>query len=301
MTISLPASGRTDSADGSDSVPAGRTAAPGRVRTATVLISLTLVGVVVVVMSPVIWTAMAATKPTVDAFASPPRFLYRPSLDAFVDLWQSTDFYQYLINTAVVAAISVVVTMLIATPAAYALSRYGGRTSAAILAVALIFRAIPSFAIVLPFYRLSTQFDIYDTRIALALAFVAVDQPFTIWLLRNFFAEIPRDLDDAALIDGCSRWGVLRRVMLPVMTPGLVTAGIFTFLIAFQEYTIPLVLTDVDAKTVPVFLTSQLGQTLPMLQQASAGVVLLTLPIVALAFVAQRYLVSGWTSGAVKG
>ena len=113
--------------------------------------------------------------------------------------------------------------------------------------------------------------------------------------------EIPKELDEAALVDGCTRWSAFRRVILPVSLPGLVTAGILTFLLAFQEYILPVVLTDVNAKTVPVFLASQIGQTLPLLQQAAAGVTLVTIPIIISAFVVQRYLIAGLTSGSVKG
>ena len=271
-----------------------------RTRRATVLVSLALAGIAFVMLTPLLWTAMAATKPTNVAFADPPQFTYAPTPQAFVDLWQSTDFYRYLINTAVVGAMTVVGTQLVAAPAAYALSRYGGQISAVILAVAMLIRAVPGFAIALPFYQLATRFGIYDTRLALAIAFVAVDTPFTIWLLKNFFDAVPRELDEAALIDGCSRWGAFRRVILPVMTPGLITAAMLTFLLAFQSYLLPVVLTSVDSVTVPVFLATQIGQTLPLLQQASAGVVLLTLPVLGLALVAQRYLVAGLTSGAVK-
>lgn len=103
------------------------------------------------------------------------------------------------------------------------------------------------------------------------------------------------------MMDGCSRWGAFFRIILPVVTPGLSTAGMLTFLIAFQSYLLPVVLTSINATTVPVFLATQIGQSLPQLHQAAAGVVLLTLPVIVLAFVAQRYLVAGLTSGAVKG
>ena len=135
----------------------------------------------------------------------------------------------------------------------------------------LVFRALPRFSVVLPMYDISRALGIYDTTFALAVALVAINQPFTIWLLRNFFAEIPRELDEAAMIDGCTRIGMLRRVMIPLMRPGILTAGIFVFLFAFQEYLTALVLTDSSSKTVPVFIATQLGQTLPMLQQAGAA------------------------------
>ncbi|MFT4230576.1 MAG: carbohydrate ABC transporter permease [Microbacterium sp.] len=255
-----------------------------------------------VMLSPFIWMTLSVTKPTSVAFANPPVFGgYEPTLKAFVDLWQTTYFADYLVNTLVVAVISTVIALLIGIPAAYALSRFPSYVSAALLVLALIFRALPRFAVVLPMYDISRALGIYDTTFALAIALVAINQPFTIWLLRNFFADIPKELDEAAMIDGCTRIGMLRRVMIPLLGPGILTAGIFVFLFAFQEYLTALVLTDTSSKTVPVFISTQLGQTLPMLQQAGAASMLLTIPVIAIAFVAQKYLVAGLSDGAVKG
>jgi len=252
-------------------------------------------------LSPILWTAASVTKPTNVAFLNPPVFFYHPTFQSFVDLWQTTDFYRYLINTLIIAVISTAAALIIGVPAAYGLSRFRGWTSAILLILALIFRSLPRFSIVLPMYDLSKTLGVYDTRFAMVVALVAINQPFSIWLLRNFFAEIPQELDEAALLDGCSRFQVLRRIMLPLMGPGILTAGIFMFLFAFQEYLTALILTDVNAKTVPVFIATQLGQTLPMLQQAGAAAMLLTLPVIAFAFIAQRYLVAGLNSGSVKG
>ena len=250
---------------------------------------------------PFLWAALSSTKPTDIAFANPPVFAYRPTFQPYVDLWQTTDFYIYLINTMVVAVISTVVALVIGVPCAYALSRYGGVASVVLLVLALVFRALPRFAVVLPMYDIARNLGIYDTTYAMAGALIVINQPFTIWLLRNFFAEIPPELDEAAMVDGCTRVGVLRRIMVPLMGPGILTAGIFVFLFAFQEYLTAAVLTDTSSKTVPVFIATQLGQNLPLLQQASAATVLLTLPVVGIAFIAQKYLVAGLASGAVKG
>lgn len=266
-----------------------------------VLTGLFLAVVCLVMLSPFLWAMMSVTKPTDVAFANPPVFAYRPTLAAFVDLWQTTDFYKYLINTVVVAVISTIVGLAVGLPAAYALARFPGWVSAVLLVLALVFRALPRFAVVLPMYEITKALGIYDTTYALALALIAINQPFSIWLLRNFFAEIPDTLDEAAMIDGCTRFQVLRKVMIPLMGPGILTAGIFVFLFAFQEYLTALILTDVNAKTVPVFIATQLGQTLPMLQQAGAASMLLTLPVIVIAFIAQKYLVAGLNAGAVKG
>lgn len=252
-------------------------------------------------LSPVLWTAVTVTKPTSVAFSDPPVFSWEPTLQSFVNLWQTTYFYQYLINTLVVALISTVLALVLGIPAAYALSRAPGWVSAALLVLALIFRALPRFAVVLPMYDISRSLHIYDTTFAVALALVAINQPFSIWLLRNFFAEIPDSLDEAAMLDGCTRFQVLRKVMIPLMGPGILTAGIFVFLFAFQEYLTALILTDVNARTVPVFIATQLGQTLPMLQQAGAAAILLTIPVIAFAFIAQKYLVAGLAAGSIKG
>lgn len=262
-----------------------------------------LLGILCIVMlSPFIWMALSVTKPTDVAFANPPVFWdYEPTLQAFVNLWETTYFADYLINTLVVAVVSTVLALVIGIPAAYALSRFPSYVSALLLVLALIFRALPRFSVVLPMYDISRALGIYDTTFALAIALVAINQPFTIWLLRNFFAEIPRELDEAAMIDGCTRIGMLRRVMIPLMGPGILTAGIFVFLFAFQEYLTALVLTDTSSKTVPVFIATQLGQTLPMLQQAGAASMLLTIPVFVIAFIAQKYLVAELSDGAVKG
>ena len=252
-------------------------------------------------LSPIIWTAASVTKPTDVAFLNPPVFVWQPTFDTFVDLWQTTNFYQYVINTLVVAVISTVLALVLGLPAAYALSRAPGWISTVLLVVALVFRALPRFAVVLPMYDIARSVGLYDTTFALALALVAINQPFTIWLLRNFFADIPDTLDEAAMMDGCTRFQVLRRVMIPLMGPGILTAGIFVFLFAFQEYLTATILTDVNARTVPVFIATQLGQTLPMLQQAGAAAVLFTIPAIAFAFIAQKYIVAGLNAGSVEG
>ncbi len=266
-----------------------------------VIVYLLLIAVAFVMVTPFIWTGMAATKETIIAFANPPQFLYQPTLSVVVDLWQGTNFAQYLLNTTLVAIGSVIVSTALAAPAAYALSRFKAPISGILLILALIFRALPRFAVALPFYEFAQKLGIYDTKIAMMIALVALNQPFAIWLLRNFFAEIPDTLDEAAMVDGCTRFQTFRKIILPLMGPGLITAGIFAFLFAYQEYLVAVVLTDVNSKTIPVFIAAQIGQNLPLLQQASAATVLVALPILGLAMIVQRYLVAGLTSGSVKG
>ena len=301
MTIQLTPAEGADSLSVSEATTGSAVRQRRRGRGVLILTGLFLTATCIVMVFPFLWAALSSTKPTDVAFANPPVFRYAPTLQPYVDLWQTTNFYIYLTNTIVVAIISTIVALVIGLPCAYALSRYGGVPSIILLVMALVFRALPRFAVVLPMYEISKTIGVYDTTYAMAAALITINQPFTIWLLRNFFAEIPKELDEAALVDGCTRLSVLRKIMIPLMGPGILTAGIFVFLFAFQEYLTAAVLTDVNAKTVPVFIATQIGQNLPLLQQAAAATVLLTLPVIAIAFIAQKYLVAGLHSGAVKG
>ncbi|MEP7332072.1 MAG: carbohydrate ABC transporter permease [Terracoccus sp.] len=251
---------------------------------------------------PFIWAFLTSVKPYTEAFVSPPVWQFTPQSGAYEKLWYATDFASISVNTIVVAVITVVVSLLVGAPAAYALARYDAPIALWLLVLALVFRALPRFAVVLPFYSIAQTLNIYDTQLMLIIALVAVNQPFTIWLLRNFFAELPRELEESAQMDGCSRFGAFRHVILPLAGPGLVTAGIFTFLLCVQEYLIPVVLTQERATTLSVFIASfGIAEDTTLFQIIAAASVLLAIPIVVLAFFAQRFIVSGLTGGAVKG
>nr|WP_240897892.1 carbohydrate ABC transporter permease [Kineococcus vitellinus] len=191
--------------------------------------------------------------------------------------------------------------LVVGAPAAYAFARYAGVIGPVLLVLAVVLRTVPRFAVVLPLYEAARSVGLYDTRIALVAAFVAVNMPFTLLLLVGFFRDIPVELDEAAMVDGCSRLGAFRRVIVPVMGPGLVTAGVFTFLVAFQEYLIALTLTQNDAVTIPVFIAAQRGaDETSTYQLLAAASIALVLPIALIAVAARRYLVAGLGAGGVK-
>ncbi|WP_051478327.1 carbohydrate ABC transporter permease [Arthrobacter sp. H5] len=251
---------------------------------------------------PFIWALLTSVKPYTDAFVSPPVWTFTPQVGAYEELWYATRFAEIGLNTIVVAVITVIISLAVGAPAAYALSRYDSSIALWLLILALVFRALPRFVVALPFYTIAQALNIYDTQMMLIIALVAVNQPFTIWLLRNFFAELPRQLEEAAQIDGCSRFAAFRHVILPLAGPGLLTAGIFTFLLAIQEYLIPVVLTQQNATTLSVFIASfGIAEDTSLYQIIAAASVLLAIPIIALAFFAQRFIVSGLTGGAIKG
>jgi multiple sugar transport system permease protein len=200
-----------------------------------------------------------------------------------------------------VAVASVVVTLVVGAPAAYAFARYRGRVGPILLVLALVFRALPRFAVVLPFYQASRAVGLYDTRTVLVIAFVAINMPFTLLLLTGFFRAIPEELDEAAMVDGCTRLTAFWRVIVPLTGPGLVTAGLFSFLLAFQEYLIPLTLTQNNAVTIPLFVAAQSGaDDVTTYQLLAACSLALAVPIVLITIFARKYFVEGLVGGAVK-
>ena len=258
--------------------------------------------ITVVMMAPFLWAGLTALKPFADAFRNPPVWLFTPQFDAFTRLWRATRFAEILANTALVAAASVVVSLVVGAPAAYAFARYRGRIGPLLLVLALVFRALPRFAVVLPFYQASRAVGLYDTNIALVIAFVAVNMPFTLLLLTGFFRELPEELDEAAMVDGCTRLQAFRRVIVPLTGPGLVTAGLFAFLLAFQEYLVALTLTQNAAVTIPVFVAAQSGaDDITAFQLLAACSLALAVPIILITVFARKYFVAGLTGGAVKG
>lgn len=258
--------------------------------------------IALVMMAPFIWAGMTAIKPFADAFRNPPVWSFTPQLDSFEQLWKATRFAEILGNTALVAALSVVVSLVVGAPAAYAFSRYRGRIGPLLLVLALVFRALPRFAVVLPFYQASRAVGLYDTNIALVIAFVAVNMPFTLLLLTGFFRELPEELDEAAMVDGCTRLQAFWRVIVPLTGPGLVTAGLFAFLLAFQEYLVALTLTQNNAVTIPVFVAAQSGaDDVTVFQLLAACSLALAVPIILITIFARKYFVAGLTGGAVKG
>lgn len=211
------------------------------------------------------------------------------------------EFYDFFLNSVIVTVGTVVVSITIGCLAGYGLARYSGADGAIILFVALAFRALPRMAFVLPYYSFAQATGLYDTYILVIITLVAVNQPFTIWLLRSFFMEIPRDLEEAAMIDGCSRLSAFVRVIIPIVWPGIITTALFTLLLAYNEFLIVRILTSTNW-TLPVGISRfTSGEDTRYIPLSNASAVSITIPIVFLIIFFQRYLVKGLAGGAVKG
>ena len=224
------------------------------------------------------------------------------TLGAYRGVWVEEAFWRPALHTLILTTSVVAISLSFGALGAYALARSGRRYAYWILVAALVFRAIPGIALIsgylLPFFRL----NIWGHLPTAALVLVALNQPFTLWLLHSFFLTIPRDLDESAMVDGCSRFQAFRLAIMPVMWPGIVTTGIFSFLMAYNDFVVCSILLSDQNQTMVPRIVAFLGTTQeagkPM--YAVAAVVSVTLPLMILIPFFQKRIVNGLT-GAVKG
>jgi ABC-type glycerol-3-phosphate transport system permease component len=252
---------------------------------------------------PFVWMAIISFRLPVDAFSVPPKLFASFTLDHYWQLWVVDRFWVKFLNSAIITTGVVTVSLTIGCLAAYALARYGGMVGFWLLLAALIFRALPHITL-LPSYKFAFfELGLWNRYETLIVILVAINQPFTIWMLRSFFMNIPKELDEAALVDGCSRITAFTRVILPVMWPGIITTGLFSFLLAYNDFLISSQMMNADKQTMTSALSAYINadDDAWKLMQGIAGAVSVTIPLVILVLFFQRQLVSGLTQGAVKG
>lgn len=217
--------------------------------------------------------------------------------------WVDNEFWRAALNSAVVVVSVVCISLTFGTLAGYALARSGYRYAMWILLAALVFRAMPHVTLVsgylLPFF----QWNLWGHLPTAIIVLVAINQPFTLWMLTAFFQNIPQDLDESAMVDGCSRFQAFRLVIIPVMWPGVITTGLFSFLLAYNDFAVTAMLLNQENQTMIPKIASFLGttQTKGNVMFAVSAVVSATAPLFLLVLFFQRQIVSGLTAGAVKG
>ena len=264
----------------------------------------------VVVLAPFAWLLISSVAAPVDLLRRPLQWI--PShigFDRFAQLTfgSSPDdtaqgFRSALVNSMVIASTVTVVSLVAGTLAAYAFARlrFPGRGWLVLAFMATYM--LPPIALILPLYQIMNLLHLRDTPLALIIVYSSFVTPFVIWIMRGYIATISSDLDDAARIDGCSRLGVLWRVIVPVAVPGLLSTGLLAFLMAWDEFLYALILTQTNAaKTLPVAINDFIGRFGVDFGLLATGGVIAALPPVLIAFVFQRYIVAGLTTGGVKG
>ena len=256
----------------------------------------------IVASLPILWTIVISFRQYVDAFSYPVKWVAPFTLDNYTHLWVGQGFWRNFMNSAIITVGVVSISLTVGCLAGYALSRYSGSIGFWLLLIALVFRALPHSTLLPSFYTMFDAIGIRNTYLSLILVLVAINQPFTIWMLRSFFMNIPRELDEAAQVDGCSRFQAFRKVIIPVMWPGVITTGLFSFLLAYNDFLLSSALTNADKMTMPAAIANSItAESEALLMQGVAGAVSITVPLIILVIIFQRQIVSGLTQGAVKG
>lgn len=261
--------------------------------------------VVIFCLAPILWQLLTSFKVNEDIAAVPTRYFpTRYTLNHYIDLFTRRPFWRYILNSAFVSITSTALALALGAPAAYALARLRPWGEKVILAGVLIVTLFPGILLFLGLLELVQAFNLGNNYLSLIIPYTAINLPLTILVLRSFFQQLPKDLEDAAKVDGYNTWQMLTQIVLPMTLPALVTTGILTFIFAWNEFIFALTfMTREDLKTIPV-AAAQLGGAstfeIPYGALAAATVVG-TLPLVLLVLFFQRKIVQGLTAGAVKG
>jgi multiple sugar transport system permease protein len=263
---------------------------------------LGVAAILIFALFPLAWTAYTSLRPEQDIIAEPTSLIPDAvTLDNYVATWRQTDFPQLMLNSLVVSAMTVAISLTLATFAAYSLSRSRFRGRGGVLMLYLGIRIIPGVLLLIPLFIVMQQLGLLDTRVALALTYTTFTLPAAVWFMKGFFDGLPVDLENAARVDGCTRLGALFRVVLPLVRPGLAATAILVAIEAWNEVLFALLLTSTTAsRTWPVGMRLLIGEfQLPWGQLTAAAVLSLLPVIVAFAF-AGRAMIAGLTAGGLK-
>jgi multiple sugar transport system permease protein len=257
---------------------------------------------VLAILGPFAWILTASFKYQIAIYSG--EWPFTPTLSNYADvlLGRRSDFPANVLNSLIVASVSTLLVLLVGTLAAYSLHRFRwpAWVSAGFLGWTLIFHMIPVMTLIGPWYVAFRELGLYDTRTALVLTHVTINLPMTVWLMRAFLREIPPEIEEAALVDGCRPLQAFRRVTLPLVIPGLVAAGILAFIFSWNEFPVALSLTSRELATVPVAIARFAQQYEIQHAQMAAASIVSTIPAVLLMVLGQRFIVRGLTLGAVK-
>lgn len=250
---------------------------------------------------PIFWIVTTSLKHRVDVYTEKPVLLFSVTWQNYQRIFELHDFGRYLLNSFIVATSVTLIIVYFGALAAYALTRWRIQGYNWVSLAIISARMFPPIALLPSFFLFASRIGIVDTRRVLIFAHATYGLPFIVFMLAGFFRQIPRDLDDAALIDGCSYFRLFNWIMLPSVAPGLAATAILSFIWSWNEFLFALVLTRASSKTLPVVISEFIGFVQVDWQGLTAMATILLLPSIIIAFAAQKYLVRGLTAGAVKG
>jgi multiple sugar transport system permease protein len=269
-------------------------------RLTSIAVHAVLIIACLIIVLPLLWTIRTSFVHKVLAYTSPPPVFFTPTLDNYVTIFSEEPFLLFFANSLIVALLSTAVCLVIGAPAAYSYARFG--TGGNFLLMGMLgTQMLPAVILVIPFFLIYNAMNLFNTRIGLIIAYVTFNIPFVIWILIGFFHTIPRELEESAIVDGCSKFGAFVRIIIPVTLPGLLSAGIYAFVLSWNEFLFALILTGKESKTLPVAISGLITQQGVQIGSVSAAIVIIMVPMILLYFGLRSFLIRGMVAGAVKG
>ena len=255
----------------------------------------------VIILFPIYEMISTSLKLPVDAFVIPPIWVFTPTFVNYKAVLFDASFFKFFTNSVIVALSSTLISVALGALAAYPLARwhFGGKKT--MIVGVLLLRMIPEAILAVPLFVLFNTFGSVNGRIALIIVYIAINLPFNIWVIRTFIMDLPYELEESAIIDGCSDFTVFTKIVLPLIGPGMSVAGIFTFRMAWNEFILSLVLTDRFTRTLPVAVSLFLTDTGTEWGKITAIATIIAVPAFIFTFGAAKSLIMGLTAGAVKG
>jgi ABC-type glycerol-3-phosphate transport system permease component len=260
-------------------------------------------GVALLILLPFLWVLLSAFKAESELMRYPPTIMPEQwTVRNFIEFFDATSFHVAMFNSGIIAATTTLLAMAVAAPAAYVLARFHNRLFEGIARLFIYTYMIPAILLVLPMYKIFFSLGLGDNLWALTPIYTALVLPLMLWTLRSFFAGVPVELEDAAMIDGATRFQAFRKVVLPQAVPGMIATGIVAINIGWSEYLFAAtLLTSPDNMTISPRLASFMGRGLYNWGWLMAGALAVTGPLIVVAAFMQRYLIAGWGAGGLKG
>lgn len=266
------------------------------------LVYATLMLLTAIFLFPLLWILGLSLKTRAEIFASPPVYLWWPTFEHYVDVLGRASFLRAFLNTLIVSGSAVLLSLAVGLPAAYAFARFPFRGSNLLFFSLLVMRMLPPIAVLVPMYVLLNQVGLTTTHLSVVLAYSTFSLPLVVWIMRGFFEDLPRELEECAWIDGATKMVTFWRVVLPLARPGMVASAILCLQLAWNDFLFAAVLTNNATQTLPVLMAGFSGGDSGVDWGAmTASGMLVILPVILFSFAAQKHLVAGLSSGAVKG
>jgi multiple sugar transport system permease protein len=271
-----------------------------RKRVKNVFAMICIFVVCIIAVFPFFWMLLISFKNKIQTY-DPSIWLFIPTLENYRDIITTKHIFDYAKNSLIIVIITTLLSLVLGSIAAYGFARFNFKKKESLAFGILSLRMIPPMATVIPFFVMARMLNVIDTKIVLIISYMLFNIPFTIWMMRGFFEEIPKEIEEAGRVDGCSHFKIFTKILLPLASSGLVATGIFCIINSWNELVFALFLTSVASRTLPTTVTFFLSVTGVLWGDMAAVGVLTALPVLIFAMIVQKYMIRGLTFGAVKG